>query len=105
MSGHVVTAPAVVARLEDGSVRYLYQDALVPTGGLAKGEIARLREGGFIAAVEEPKPAPTGPPARSASREDWAAYALTLGATEADLDGQSRDYIRDLCDLHASSNQ
>jgi hypothetical protein len=106
MSRYAVTAPLVVARLEDGSVRYLYENATVPTSDLAKGELARLRDGGFIAATEEPRPAaakPAGPPARNGSRDDWAAYALTLGATEADLEGQTRDYIRDLVDLHVAS--
>lgn len=105
MSGYVVTAPAAVVRLEDGTVRYLYQDAAVPSGGLAKGEVARLRDGGFIEAVKDEPAKPAGPPARNASREDWAAYALTLGATEADLDGQNRDYIRDLADLHAAAQK
>jgi hypothetical protein len=50
-----------------------------------------------------PAAASYGPPARNGSRDDWAAYALTLGATEADLEGQTRDYIRDLVDLHVAS--
>lgn len=106
MSGYVATAPCVVARIEDGSVRYLYQGATVPTSDLAKGELARLKDGGFVAAVEEQTAQPAesdGPPARNGSREAWAAYALTLGATEADLTGQTRDYIRDLCDLKVAS--
>lgn len=106
MSAYVVTAPCVVARIEDGTVRYLYEGARVPTSDLVKGELARLRDGGFIAAVEESAPdapATAGPPARNASRDDWAAYALTQGATEADLVGQTRDYIRDLADLATAS--
>jgi hypothetical protein len=105
VSAYRVTAPLVLAHQEDGSQVYLYKGAAVPTSGLAKGELARLRDGEFIAAVEEPKPVakPDGPPARNASRDDWAAYALTLGATEADLEGQTRDYIRDLADLAVAS--
>lgn len=101
---YVVTAPAAVVRNEDGSVRYLYAGAPVPSGGLFKGELARLRDGGFIAEVTSEKVSQqAGPPARNASTEAWAAYALTLGATEADLADKSRDYIRDLCDLKAAS--
>lgn len=36
-----------------------------------------------------------GAPAGNASREAWAAYALTQGATGADLDGLNRNDIRD----------
>lgn len=104
MSDYVVTAPCAVVRSEDGSVRYLYQGAPVPSGGLFKGEVARLRDGGFIGQITSVAvPQQAGPPARNGSREDWAAYALTLGATEADLTGQTRDFIRDLCDLKAAS--
>lgn len=105
MSRYVVTAPCVVARIEDGSVRYLYAGAPLPTSDLAGGEVGRLREGGFIAAVEqvEAEPAPTGLPRRNASREEWAAYALTQGATEADLAGHDRDYIRGLVDLRLAA--
>ncbi len=108
MSAHVVTAPCVVARLEDGTRRYFYEGAPLPTSDLAKGELTRLREGGFIAKAEDVEDAaqqstPTGPPARNASREAWAEYALTLGATEQDLAGQNRDYIRDLVDLHTAA--
>jgi hypothetical protein len=34
-------------------------------------------------------------PAGNASREDWAAYALAIGATADEIDGLGRDEIRD----------
>jgi hypothetical protein len=39
----------------------------------------------------------TGPekPAGNASRDDWVAYAKAMGATDEDLEGYSRDEIRD----------
>jgi len=103
MSRHEVIAPLVVARVEDGSVRYLYQGAPVPTSELAKGELARLRDGGFIAAVPEPKSTTgsDGPatgaevPAGNASLEVWHAYATSKGATAEQLDGRTRDQLRD----------
>lgn len=34
-------------------------------------------------------------PAGNASRDDWAAYAISQGATEEVLNGMSRNEIRD----------
>lgn len=34
-------------------------------------------------------------PAGNASRDDWAAYALAQGADEADVEGLSRDELRE----------
>lgn len=45
---YVVTAPLVIAKLENGSDSYVYQNAPLP-GGLADGEIDRLLDGEFIA--------------------------------------------------------
>ncbi|QJU52935.1 hypothetical protein SCB71_06330 [Herbiconiux sp. KACC 21604] len=57
----VVSVPLVIAKQEDGSDVYLYQGASVGDG-LAKGELKRLRDGGFISevedVVEEPAPEP-----------------------------------------------
>lgn len=39
---------------------------------------------------------PTPPPAGNASREDWEAFALLNGKSAEELDGLSRDEIRDL---------
>jgi hypothetical protein len=106
MAGLVVTAAACTVYLSNGTHTLLYKGASLPAlADLADGEVKRLKAGGFVSAVEEPKPAPKsdGPPARNGSRDDWAAYALTLGASEADLDGQTRDYIRDLADLAVAS--
>lgn len=37
---------------------------------------------------------PASAPAKNASRQEWADYALTLpGVTEADVEGQSRDEL------------
>lgn len=35
-------------------------------------------------------------PAGNASRDEWEAYALSAGRTEKDLEGLSRNEIRDL---------
>lgn len=40
-------------------------------------------------------PAAASVPAGNASREAWAAYALSVGATEADIADLTRDQLRD----------
>lgn len=107
MADLVVTAPSCTVYLANGTHTLLYKGGVLPgSSDLAEGEAKRLKDGGFVAVAEAPKAAaPAGPPARNASRDDWAGYALTLGATEADLDGQNRDYIRDLVDLHVAAQK
>lgn len=53
---HVVTALAVVVRNEEGALSHVYRDAQVP--GYVTGEqLDRLLDLGFVAEVEEEKPA------------------------------------------------
>lgn len=122
VQGDVVTLDVEQAR------RLVTAGAVVKPGEREKARIAQLQaqlsaqlaalppelREQVTADLPESKPAqstppgggtPTGPPVRNAGREPWAAYALTLGATEADLAGQTRDYIRDLVDLHAASSK
>lgn len=48
------------------------------------------------AAVSETETVADELPAGNASKEEWIAYAVAHGTTEADLDGLGRDQIRDL---------
>jgi hypothetical protein len=98
-----------------GSMAYVYAGEPVPEGA-TDAEYARLLEDGFIApldaavdivaarVVPESQPAvvivpetvsesgePSGPPAKSAPKADWEAYARSQGATDADLEGQTKD--------------
>lgn len=50
----VVTAPLVIAKLEDGSDVYLYEGAQIP-GGLLEGEEKRLIAAGLVAEDVEPE--------------------------------------------------
>ena len=54
------------------------------TGNSADTEAATLPDG-----------TSTEPPAASASKGAWTAYARAQGATDADLDGKTRDQLRD----------
>lgn len=60
MAGHIVTAPLVIARDEQGKDVYLYQNVQVPSG-IPAAEIKRLIEGDFISKGTDPvstEPAP-----------------------------------------------
>lgn len=48
-----------------------------------------------VAQDQEPAPDEDDRPAGNASTEDWQEYARTQGATDADLEGLSRNELRD----------
>jgi hypothetical protein len=91
---YTVTAPLVVVPDESGADRYLYKGAPVP-GDIAKEHTDRLAAEGLIEETSTPAVAATTdedePPAKSASKADWEAYARSQGATDADLDGATKD--------------
>jgi hypothetical protein len=107
-----VTVPLVTARTENDRIVYLYFGDVVPSG-LSKDSLKHLEGLGFIAEdaeapvltqIEQPEadtPAPVvggdvPKPAGNAGLDEWAAYARSRGATDADLDGLSRNDVRDL---------
>lgn len=97
MANHTVTAPLVVLRQQDGSRVHLYQGAPVPDTADSE-HVDQLVELGMLGKAETAVAAasgeaPAGPPAKSASKADWEAYARSQGATDADLDGATKDDI------------
>lgn len=91
----IVKAPLVIAKAPNGSDVYVYQGSPLPEG-LAKGEVERLAD--YLesdAAPEGDGAAGSEQPAGNASLEEWQEFARTQGATDADLDGKSRNDLRD----------
>lgn len=92
----IVKAPLVIAKREDGSDVYVYAGSPLPDG-LAKGEVGRLAD--YLEADDAPAEGDSEPgseqPAGNASLEEWQEFARTQGATDADLDGKSRNDLRD----------
>lgn len=82
MSSYRVTAPLVVARQANGSNVHLYTGTPVPDS-VDKEEVKRLLEGGFIEAVGSASDDGEKAPAKSASKEEWVAYAESQGDDEA----------------------
>ena len=75
-----VTAPLVILKVKDGTRRHLYAGTPVPDDA-DTDHVKHLKELGMIGQVEAPAPAKSesksedGPPAKSASKADWVAYA------------------------------
>lgn len=100
-----VTAPLVIIANDDGTSGdwYGYVDAVVPQG-LNDKRCEQLVEEGMlekVSASEADSSASDGPPAKSASKGDWEAYARSQGATDADLEGKTKD---DLVDAYGSGS-
>lgn len=86
--GKVVKAPLVIAKRADGSDVYVYAGAPLPDD-LASGEAERLAD--FLEDDAAPVEAPKG----NASLDEWQAYAQARGASAEDIDGLSRDELRE----------
>ena len=106
MTAYRVVAPYVTLKVKDevGSVviRGYYAGAVVvvedEAQAKAQADLGLLEE---VKAQAEPKAPKSEAPAGNASREAWADYARTKGATDEDLKdpaegGMSRDDLRTL---------
>lgn len=76
VTAYFVTSPLVVAKTEDGTYRYIYEGAQVPSDVTAD-EVKRLHEEGFLveSSGEEPKP-----------REKWKVAELKAYAEQHSID-------------------
>lgn len=90
---YIVTVPLVqVATAPKGVAVQVMKGGPVPTN-ITEEALANLIDLGYVeeaaevAEVEEP----SGPPAKSASKGEWEAYARSQGATDEDLDGVTKD--------------
>lgn len=106
-----VTATMVTARTKNDRIVYLYRGDEVGED-ITPASIKHLKSLGFVtddeapalAEIEQPEddtpPAVVGgdvpKPAGNAGLDEWTLYARSQGATDADLDGLSRNDVRDL---------
>lgn len=92
-----VIKPLVLVPDETGAIQYLYQGSVVPSYvGADRRKV--LRDEGYIAAegaavpVASPsQPADDAKPAKSGSKADWKAYALSQGMSEEEAEAATRD--------------
>lgn len=105
------TAALGTAHTSQGRIISLYFGDLVPKE-ISKESLDHLKSLGFVAddeapvltEIEQPEIDAEAPvvggdvpkPAGNAGLDEWAAYARSQGATDADLDGLSRNDVRDL---------
>lgn len=85
-----VTGPLATPYLEDGARIYIYEGGILPDG-LREGEVERLVDLGLVEETDVAPEDEAGPPAKSASKADWEAYARSQGASDDDLEGQTKD--------------
>lgn len=96
----VVIAPLVIAKDEQTGVpNYYYEGTVVPDSVSAEDR-KRFRDEGLTEApkkAKESKSAPddgeAGAPAKSASKADWKAYAISQGMSEDDAEASTRDKL------------
>lgn len=95
LMGHVVTAPLVIVRTQDGGMVHLYSGTPVP-GNADPKDVKRLAGEGFLSNIPDASPV-ADRPAGNANQEAWASYAVASGqATEDEVKGLSRDDLRGL---------
>lgn len=73
-------------------IRSLYKGGAVPSGA-DPAHVKLLQDRGLLVEGDAPdgEHDTDGPPAKSASKADWVAYAVAQGADEADADAQTKD--------------
>lgn len=95
-----VSAPLVVATTENGRVMHLYKGDVVPKD-VSKDSLDNLKSLGFVTGEEvdpipeSPEPVAAVAPAGNAGLEEWQEYARSRGASDADLDGKTRNELRE----------
>lgn len=88
-----VTAPLVIVKDATGRMHHFYRDSILP-GGLDGDHVAQLVQDGMVEETANPtiSEAPTRP-AKSASKDEWIAYARVRGASDAEIDGKTKDAL------------
>lgn len=91
-----VTAPLVIVRDGSGASHHRYAGEVLPADADEK-HVQMLLDGEMVEKVDlvevtdSDDEGADGPPTKSASKGDWEAYARSQGATDEDLDGQTKD--------------
>ncbi len=111
MAELIVSAPMVMATTKSGFTRHFYRGDVLPDD-VSKESVKHLKHRGMLAGKDEfveqsddgePDQADSDDedtddgdaPAGNASLEDWQAYARSQGASEEDVEGKSRNDLRE----------
>lgn len=88
--GYRVKGPLATFRVA-GQLMYVYHDGVLPEG-VDKADLKHLLDSDLIEKVSESAPADDDKaPAKSATKDEWEAFARSKGASDADLDGKTKD--------------
>lgn len=87
-----VTAPLVVVKDVAGVDHYFYRGQVI-TASVDQDRLAALAEQGLVAGAAAAEV--DGPPAKSAKKADWVAYAVSQGVSEAEAKSSSKEDLID----------
>ena len=74
-----------------GQLIYTYKDGVLPDG-VNDDDLKHLLDSEMVEEFTPEDPEGTdGPPAKSAPKAEWEAFARSRGATDADLEGATKD--------------
>lgn len=91
---YLVTSPLVLVKVPDQvgdgyRVDYHYQGSVIPW--LSDEQTEHFLAEGLVVEVDG-----DSPPAKTALKEDWVAFAVTKGADEAEAEGLTKQELQDL---------
>jgi hypothetical protein len=90
-----VTAPCVIAKDQGGHSHHHYEGAGIPW--LSDVQAQHLLDENMVVEVSGGEPASVGgPPAKTALKEEWVAWAVSKGADEAEANALNKPDLIDL---------
>lgn len=88
-----VTAPLVIVGDGTGRLHHFYKDAILPAG-LDDDHVQQLVDQGMVEETANPTVADeVKQPAKSATKDEWIAYARSQGASDEDVDDKTKDAL------------
>lgn len=100
MATYTVTSPLVIAKTENGTFVHVYEGGVLPddidTDQLKQLEDAEMVvKGGSAPKAASADDDDDKRPAGNAGLEEWQAYARSTGMADDEIDGLSRNELRD----------
>lgn len=89
-----VTAPCVIAHDRGGHAYHAYDTAIIPW--LPDEEAERWLDEGQIEVVDGSAVSEAGPPAKTAPKADWVAFAVTKGADADEAEALTKQELVEL---------
>lgn len=90
-----VVAECVLAKDQSGQIHHKYRGDNIAWLS-ADQEAHFLAEGMVAGATAAPAADDDGPPAKTAPKADWVAFAVSKGADEAEAEGLTKQELQDL---------